>query len=71
MGIPWVQFSNTIPLPINTITVAGEGMTPYIFGYESYDVIPKILNFYTAHHPVSLAMSQAVFLQVVGDVSPS
>ena len=50
-GIPWVQFSDTVPLPINTVTVAGEGMTPYMFGYG---VIPKKLNYYTAHHPVSL-----------------
>ena len=38
MGIPWVQFSNTVPLPVNTVTVVGEGMTPYMFGYS---VIPK------------------------------
>ena len=37
-GIPWVQFSNTVPLPVNTVTVAGEGMTLYMFGYS---VIPK------------------------------
>ena len=37
-GLPRVQFSNTIPLPVNTITVVGEGMTPYMFGYS---VIPK------------------------------
>ena len=42
MGIPWVQFSNTVPLPINTVTVAGEGMTPYMFGYG---VIPKNIKF--------------------------
>ena len=41
-GIPWVQFYNTIPLPINTVTVAGEGMTPYMFGYS---VIPKNIKF--------------------------
>ena len=38
MGIPQVQFSNTVPLPVNTVTIVGEGMTPYIFGYG---VIPK------------------------------
>ena len=38
MGILWVQFSNTIPLPINTVTIEGEGMTLYMFGYS---VIPK------------------------------
>ena len=38
MGILQVQFSNTIPLPVNTVTVAGEGMAPYMFGYG---VIPK------------------------------
>ena len=37
-GIPRVHFSDTVPLPVNTITVAGEGMTPYMFGYG---VIPK------------------------------
>ena len=42
MGILWVQFSNTIPLPINTVTIAGEGMTPYMFGYG---VIPKNIKF--------------------------
>ena len=55
MGIPWVQFSNTIPLPINTVTVAGEGMTLYMFGYS---VIPKILNFYTADHTVKKQLRQ-------------
>ena len=33
-GIPRVQISNTVPLPVNTVTVAGEGMTPYMFGYS-------------------------------------
>ena len=37
-GIPWVQFSDTIPLPINTVTIVGEGMAPYMLGYG---VIPK------------------------------
>ena len=37
-GILQVQFSNTIPLPVNTVTIAGEGMTMYMFGYG---VIPK------------------------------
>ena len=37
-GIPRVHFSDTVPLPVNTVTVAGEGMTPYMFGYG---VIPK------------------------------
>ena len=50
-GIPWVQFSDTVPLPVNTVTIAGEGMTPYMFGYG---VIPKKLNYYVTHHPVSL-----------------
>ena len=47
-GIPRVHFSNTIPLPINTVTVAGEGMTPYMFGYS---VIPK--NMKILHCPSS------------------
>ena len=33
-GIPQVQISNTVPLPVNTVTVVGEGMTPYMFGYS-------------------------------------
>ena len=64
--IPWVQFSDTVPLPINTVTIVGEGMTPYMFGYG---VIPKKLNCYAAHHCVSLTVSQVVFLQVVGDAA--
>ena len=38
MGILRVQFSDTIPLPINTVTIVGEGMILYMFGYG---VIPK------------------------------
>ena len=38
MGILRVHFSDTVPLPVNTVTIAGEGMTPYMFGYG---VIPK------------------------------
>ena len=37
-GILWVQFFNTVPLPINTVTVVGGGMTLHMFGYG---VIPK------------------------------
>ena len=48
MGILWVQFSNTIPLPINTITIVGEGMALYMFGYG---VIPK--NIKLLHCPSS------------------
>ena len=66
MGIPQVQFSNTIPLPVNTVTVAGEGMTLYMFGYG---VIPK--NIKLLHHPISLMVSQVVFSKVVGNASPS
>ena len=40
--IPWVQFSNTVPLPVDTVTIVGEGMTPYMFGYG---VIPKNIKF--------------------------
>ena len=29
-------------------------MTPYMFGYG---VIPKKLNFYTTHHPISLKIT--------------
>ena len=47
-GIPRVQISNTVPLPVNTVTIAGEGMTPYMFGYS---VIPKNIKF--LHYPPS------------------
>ena len=47
-GIPQVQFSDTVPLPVNTVTVVGEGMTPYMFGYG---VIPKNIKF--LHYPLS------------------
>ena len=57
MGIPWVQFSNTI-------TVVGEGMTMYMFGYG---VIPKNIKLLPAHHCVSLTVSQVVFSQLAGD----
>ena len=53
-GIPGVQFSNTVPLPVNTVTVAGEGMAPYMFGYG---VIPK--NIKLLHCP-SLCQSHGV-----------
>ena len=49
-GIPRVQFSDTIPLPINTVPVAGEGMTPYMFGYSVIPKNIKLLVCYTAHH---------------------
>ena len=68
MGIQWVQFSNTVPLPINTVAIAGDGMTLYMFGYG---VILKNSDFYTAHHPISLTVSQVVFSQAAGDASPS
>ena len=54
MGIPQVQISNTVPLTVNTVTIAGEGMTPYMFGYG---VISKKLNYYAAHHCVSLKIA--------------
>ena len=47
-GILRVQFSDTVPLPVNTVTVAGEGMTPYMFGYGA---IPKNIKF--LHYPLS------------------
>ena len=65
-GIPWVQFSDTVPLPVNTVTVAGEGMTPYLFGYG---VIPKNIKLLPAHHCVSLTVLQVVFSQPAGDVA--
>ena len=43
-GIPWVQISNTIPLPVNTVTIAGEGMTPYMFGYGVISKKIKLLR---------------------------
>ena len=55
MGILRVQFSNTVPLPINTITVVGEDMIPYMFGYG---VIPKNIEF--LHCPSSHQPQQVV-----------
>ena len=37
--ILWVHFSDTIPPPVNTVTVVGEGMTPYMFGTVLYQKI--------------------------------
>ena len=54
-GIPRVQFSDTVPLPVNTVTVAGEGMTPYMF---RYGVIPKnikMLHCPSLHQPHGVA----------------
>ena len=66
MGIPRVQFSDTVPLPINTVTVAGEGMTLYILDTVSYQ---KILKCYAAHHCISLTVLQVVFSQAAGDTA--
>ena len=54
MGIPRVQFSNTVPLPINTVTVAGEGMTPYMFGYGGIKNF-KLLRCSSSHQPHGVA----------------
>ena len=56
-GILRVQISNTVPLPINTVTVVGEGMTPYMFGCLDMVSYQKKLNYYAAHHCVSLKIA--------------
>ena len=43
-GILRVQISNTVPLPINTVTVVGEGMTLYMFGYGVISKKIKLLH---------------------------
>ena len=51
MGIPWVQFSNTVPLPVNTVTIAGEGIAPYMFGYSVIPKNIKLLHCPSLHQP--------------------
>ena len=58
--------SDTVPLPVNTVTVAGEGMTLYMFGYS---VIPKNIKLLPAHHCISLTVLQVVFSQPAGDAA--
>ena len=62
MGIPRAQFSKTIPLPVNTVTIVGEGMTPYIFGYGVIPKNIKLLVCYAAHHCVSGSMMVSLWV---------
>ena len=51
MGIPRVQISNTVPLPVNTVTVVGEGMTLYMFGYGVIPINIKFLHYSPSPQP--------------------